>query len=325
MRDILQKTIQHKELTEEDVSAIVNSIVSNSFMVSQMSGLLCSLQTRMPMPSEIARFVRCLMKEARTLALSDAVDICGTGGDKKSTFNISTAVLFVLAGAGIKVAKHGNKAISSSSGSFDVLAELGIRVPDDSSDSYQKTGVALLFAPLYHPAFKNIGPLRKELGVQTIFNILGPLLNPGQVRRQLMGVYDPGLVRPIALAMKELGHIHGMVVHGNGLDEITVTGPSAVSELTNGAVTDYTIDPIKYGIEYSPLDYLIVSSPKESAKVILDVLNGKKSPCRDIVILNSAAGIKIAGKAATFEQGIALAKEAIDSGKALQALRRLQQ
>ncbi|MBS3135748.1 anthranilate phosphoribosyltransferase [Candidatus Woesearchaeota archaeon] len=321
MKDILAKIVTGNKLSGQDISSVINAIAGNSFSHAQLAGILCGMQARGIAPEEAAHFASIIMEKAVTIDLPGAIDVCGTGGDKSGTFNISTAAMFVIAGAGVKVAKHGNRAVSSSSGSFDVIDELGIgKCAENPKDSFSKAGIALLFAPSYHPIMKNVGPLRKELGVRTIFNMLGPLMNPARVKRQVVGVFDNEAVDIVANALSILGTERSMVVHGDGLDEIAVSGISKVAEIEKGKISYSDFDPRKYGIQFSQKKNLLVSSAKESAEVIVSILNGKASPCSDIVIINSAAALKIAGKVKSIEDGISLARQSISSGRAKKVL-----
>jgi anthranilate phosphoribosyltransferase len=327
MKEILKKLIKKEELTENDIEQIVQSIEQNNFSPIQMGGILCALESKKATSNELAIFSEKLIRRAEIVNLGEeCIDVCGTGGDGSETFNISTAAMFVAAGGGVKIAKHGNKAVSSTSGSYDVLEALGVNMLEAAAnpiETMKKTNIAFLFAQKHHPIFKNIGPIRKELGVRTIFNMLGPLLNPGKTKKQLMGVFDPNLTEIVADAMKKKGLQRAMVVNGEGLDEITTTGKTKITELNNGEIRTYYFDPKEIGIKYAKLDDLKAKSKEESAKIIQEVLSGKKTKQRDIVILNAAAAFIIAGKAKDFTQGKKLAEESIDSKKALKALEEL--
>jgi anthranilate phosphoribosyltransferase len=251
----------------------------------------------------------------------------GTGGDKSGTFNISTAAAFVTAGAGIPVAKHGNKGVSSKSGSADVLKALGINIdlePKQVEQCIDEVGIGYMFAPKFHSAMKYaIGP-RKELGIRTVFNILGPLTNPAEAPYELMGVFSEELVEPLAEVLGKLGCKHALVVHGNGLDEITIEAPTKVAEYKDNHLTTYEINPTDFGIKLASLDEIKGNTPEDNAKIILDILNNKeKGPKRNVVLLNAGAAIYIAGKADNIQEGIDLAKDSIDSGKALEKLNNL--
>ncbi len=327
MREILKKLIQKEELNEEEIEQIVLRIEQNNFSQVQMSGILCALESKKATANELAIFAEKLIKRAQIINLGgECIDVCGTGGDESKTFNISTAAMFVAAGGGVKIAKHGNKAVSSSSGSYDVLEALGVNMNNAVANPVQtmkQTNIAFLFAQKHHPIFKNIAPLRKELGVRTIFNILGPLLNPSKTKKQLMGVFDPNMTEIVAKAMKKNGIIRAMVVHGRGLDEITTTGKTKITELNNGKTNTYYFDPKEIGIPYATVDELKANNKEESAKIILDVLLGKKTKHHDIVMLNAAAAFVVSGKAKDMKEGKKLAEESIESGKALKVLEKL--
>ena len=323
MKDILVKLIQKQDLTEQDIRLIVNSIEDNDFEESRLAGILCLLESKGVCADELFYFIQNLMEKAKTIDLGDnCIDICGTGGDKKGTFNISTAVTFVIAAAGVKVAKHGNRAVSSSSGSFDVLEALGINI-DSDADTYTKAGIKFLFAQKHHPVFKNIGPLRKKLGIKTIFNMMGPLLSPANVKLQLMGVFSPDITELIAETMKMKDIKKAMVVHGDGLDEITITNKTKITELDNNNIKSYYLDPSEYGLSHDSLDKLIVKNKEESAQLILEVFKGKTGPARDIIVLNAAAALVVVGKATGFKESIGLAQDIIDSGKAMEKLEQI--
>ncbi|MFA5125435.1 MAG: anthranilate phosphoribosyltransferase [archaeon] len=327
MKEILKKLIKKEDLDEKDIDKIVEVIEKNNYSTIQMAGILCALESKKVTANELTMLVNKLIQKATIVELEkDCIDVCGTGGDEKQTFNVSTAAMFVVAGAGAKVAKHGNKAVSSNSGSYDVLEALGVnmeRVTAEPKKTIEKTNIAFLFAPNHHPLFKNIGPLRKELGIKTVFNLMGPLLNPGKVKKQLMGVFNPEITETIAEVMKKRGVERAMVVHGEGLDEITITGKTKISELKNNKISTYYFDPKEFEINYAPIEELKVKTKEESAQIILEILEGKKSKKRDIVVINAAAGLIIAGIARDFKEGIKLAEKSIDSGKALKVLEEL--
>jgi len=327
MKEILKKLIRKEELNEKDIDKIVSEIEQNKYSTAQMAGILCALESKKVTANELVMLVDKLIQKAATIELGkDCIDVCGTGGDEKQTFNVSTAAMFVVAGAGIKVAKHGNRAVSSNSGSYDVLEALGINMGNITAkpkETMEKTNIAFLFAPNHHPLFKNIGPLRKELGIKTVFNLMGPLLNPAKAKKQLMGVFNPEITETIAEVMKKRGIERAMIVHGKGLDEITTTGKTKISELKNNKINTYYFDPKEFGISYANIEELKAKTKEESAEIILEILKGKKSKKRDIVVLNAAAALIIAGKAKDFKEGIKLAEESIDSGKALKILEEL--
>jgi anthranilate phosphoribosyltransferase len=255
------------------------------------------------------------------------LDTCGTGGDQKGTFNISTTSAFVVAGAGIPVAKHGNRSVSSQSGSADVLGALGVKVDAPKERVEQciaKIGIGFLFAPLLHEAMKYAVQPRRDIGIRTIFNILGPLTNPAMARYQLIGIYSGDLVAMIAHVLKNLGSVRALVVHGlEGLDEISLCGPTKVAELREGEVREYTVEPEQLGLKRCLLEDLHGGSAGESAMIVQAVLDGKPGPTRDVVLLNSGAALYVSGNAATLQNGMRLAAEAIDSGKARHKLQQL--
>jgi anthranilate phosphoribosyltransferase len=252
------------------------------------------------------------------------LDTCGTGGDQKGTFNISTTVAFVVAGAGVTVAKHGNRAVSSHSGSADVLAALGVKVdaPRERVEAcIDQIGIGFLFAPLLHEAMKYAVQPRRDIGIRTIFNLLGPLTNPAMANHQLIGIYSGDLVAPIARVLNNLGSARAMVVHGlEGLDEISLCGPTKVAELNNGQVTEYRIEPEELGLERCALGDLRGGNPEQSAGVVRSVLRGEHGPARDVVLLNSGAALYVSGVAASLQAGMRRAAESIDNGDAQRKL-----
>jgi anthranilate phosphoribosyltransferase len=271
---------------------------------------------------EITGAARVMREKAHQVKVSASllVDTCGTGGDQKETFNISTVAAFVVAGAGVSVAKHGNRSVSSRSGSADVLAALGVKVdaPKEKVEAcLEKIGIGFLFAPLLHEAMKYaIGP-RREIGIRTIFNLLGPLTNPASATHQLLGLYDGDLTEPIAQVLKNLGTVRAMVVHGiEGLDEMSLCGPSRVSELRDGRVWSYTLSPEEVGLKRCRLEDLRGGSPEECAAILRSILSGENGPKRDMVLLNAGAALYVSGVADSIAGGIGQAAESIDSGKA---------
>jgi anthranilate phosphoribosyltransferase len=263
----------------------------------------------------------------RVAAPPDAVDVVGTGGDASGSFNISTCAAFIVAGAGVPVAKHGNRALSSRSGAADVLAALGVNIelaPEDVGRCIREAGIGFMFAPAHHPAMKNVGPTRVELGTRTIFNLLGPLSNPAGVKRQMVGVFSRQWVEPLAQVLKNLGSESVWVVHGSdGLDEITTSGPTYVAALENGAVRSFEIAPEDVGLPRAKPEALRGGDAEHNARALLDVLKGKKGAFRDVAILNAAAGLIVAGRADDLTQAVALATKAVDTGEAEGRLDRL--
>jgi anthranilate phosphoribosyltransferase len=265
-----------------------------------------------------------MREAARTLDHPyDAIDTCGTGGDGQHTFNISTAAALVLAGAGLKVAKHGNRAMSSKSGSSDVLSVLGVNLqasPAQQRRSLDEAGIAFLFAPAYHGAMRHVGPVRAEIGFRTVFNLLGPLSNPAGAKRQVMGVYDPRLLEPLAEVLGRLGATRAWTVHGQGLDELTTTGETEVAEWKDGTVRRFTVTPEDAGLPRASLDALRGGDAEENAMALRALLDGDAGAYRDIVLLNAAAALVVADRAADLAEGAALAAAVIDDGRAARAL-----
>jgi len=263
----------------------------------------------------------------RVDAPPDAIDVVGTGGDSSGSYNISTCAAFIVAGAGVPVAKHGNRALSSRSGAADVLTALGVRIdvpPENISRCIKEAGIGFMFAPAHHPAMRHVGPTRVELGTRTIFNLLGPLSNPAGVKRQMVGVFSRQWVEPLAIVLKNLGSERAYVVHGSdGLDEITICGPTSVASLETGEVRLFEITPEDVGLKRAKPEALRGGDADHNAKALLAVLKGKAGPFRDVAVLNAAAGLVVAGKAKDLAQGVALAQKSIDSGEAEGSLDRL--
>lgn len=322
LADAIKKVTSGENLTENESECIMKSIMSGNEPKEVVSGFLIGLKMKGESIQEITGCARAMKKMAVSVNLKCdyTIDTCGTGGDGGKTFNISTASAIIAAAAGVKVAKHGNNAVSSKSGSADVLKELGININLEKSkveECIENIGMGFLFAPNYHKAMKNVADIRKKLGVRTIFNILGPLTNPANVKGQVFGIYDKNLLEPIAKALYNLGCERAMVVHGeDGLDEITTTGITYVSELRDGRFKNYTIDPRNYGIILSNSNDIAGGTSLQNAKIIIDILKGKKGPKRDIVVLNSAAALYIGRKVENIKDGIDMANSLIDSNKA---------
>ncbi len=330
IQEAIEKLIEKKDLASTEAETVMDEVMSGTATPAQIAGFLIALRMKGESIEEITACAKVMRKKAsliRPKRYTELIDIVGTGGDKSSSFNISTTAAFVTAGAGIPVAKHGNRSVSSKSGAADVLTALGVNIalePKKVEQCINEVGIGFLFAPNFHPAMKfAIGP-RKDLGVRTIFNILGPLTNPAEAPFELMGVFDEKLVRPLAQVLGNLGCRHAMVVHGSGLDEITLSGKTVVSEFFDGKIKSYSIDPSDFGFKACSRDSLVGGSPEENAKILKDILAGKeKGPKYETVLLNAGAAIYIAGKAKGIKEGIALAKNSIDSGKALEKLNKL--
>lgn len=313
------------------LGAAFDEIMDGAASPVQIAALLVALRVKGESVSEIVAVARSLRRRAVTVRASDprTVDVCGTGGSGLDTFNISTTAAFVVAGAGIPVAKHGNRAASSRSGSFDVLEALGVRI-DLPIEVYggilSRVGIAPFFARTAHPAMRNVAPVRQELGIRTLMNCLGPLLNPAGVKRQVVGVYSRELVAPLAQALGELGAERALVLRGSdGLDELTTTGPSSAAWLDESGVREFEIDPIELGIERSQAADLVGGDPEANAQTLRDILSGKPGPKRDIVLLNAAAALWVAGAADSLAEGLPIARHSIDSGAATARLEALVQ
>tara|TARA_R110002050_G_scaffold9504_1_gene32981 strand:- start:116694 stop:117707 length:1014 start_codon:yes stop_codon:yes gene_type:complete len=320
----IKSVIQRHDLSSEDMSAVMQQIMTGQATPAQIGGFLVGLQMKGETITEIAAAAKVMRSLATAVEIDGdhVVDTCGTGGDGASTFNVSTASAFVVAAAGAKVAKHGNRSISSSSGSADVLEAAGINLdisPAQVKQCIDNIGVGFMFAQKHHGAMKfAIGP-RREMAVRTIFNLLGPLTNPAQAKRQVLGVYDRQWVEPMAHVLKALGSEHVLVVHAeDGLDEISIGSKSYVAELKNGEVSCYSICPEDFGLERHNISALAVSNAQESLSIIKDIFVGKAGPARDIVVLNAGAAIYAADLTSTLAEGIQLAQIQIDSGAAQQ-------
>ncbi|NJO16548.1 MAG: anthranilate phosphoribosyltransferase [Thioploca sp.] len=314
--------VEKRDLTIAEMSSIMRLIMTGEATPAQIGGFLVGLRMKGETVEEIVAAAQ-VMRELATPVQVNAphlVDIVGTGGDGMNTFNISTTSALVVAAAGGQVAKHGNRSVSSQSGSADVLEALGVKIdltPEQIAECIHTIGIGFMFAPQHHGAMKHaIGP-RREMGVRTLFNLLGPLTNPANVPNQLMGVFDPQWVRPLAQVLKQLGNQHVLVVHSeDGLDEISIAAPTLVAELSNGMIITYTITPEKFGFQRAQLSEIQVYSVKESINIIHQVLNNQPSPARDIVSLNAGAAIYAAGLAETLAGGIAQAQTVLSQGAA---------
>ena len=325
----IQQLIEHRDLSRDGARAVMDQIMSGQATDAQIGAFLIALRCKGESVEEITGCAQVMREKVTRIATSreDLIDTCGTGGDGSGTFNISTTVVFVAAGAGLAVAKHGNRAMSSQCGSADVLQALGVDIeidPEKVGRCLDETGIGFLFAPMLHGAMKHaIGP-RREIATRTVFNVLGPLTNPARAGPHMLGVYAADLTEKIAGVLLELGSERAFVVHGtDGLDEITLTGPTRVSELREGQIATGEIAPEDFGMERARPDALKGGTAEENAKILTDILAGEKSPRRDIVLLNAAAAIAAGGRADSLEEGLEKARASIDSGKALQALEHL--
>ena len=326
IRQAIEKLVNRVDLSEAETIAVMNQIMTGEATPLQVAAFLTALRMKGETVDEITGAARVMREKAHRVNVGGktVLDTCGTGGDQKGTFNISTTSAFVLAGAGVDVAKHGNRSVSSQSGSADVLGALGVKVDAPKERVEQciaKIGIGFLFAPLLHEAMKYAVQPRRDIGIRTIFNILGPLTNPAMATRQLIGIYSGDLVAVIAHVLKNLGSARALIVHGlEGLDEISLCGPTKVAELRDGAVKEYTVEPEQFHLKRCRLEELHGGNAEQSALIVRGVLDGKEGPARDVVLLNSGAAVYVSGRAGTIQDGIRLAAESIDSGKARQKL-----
>lgn len=331
----LNRLIDQNELFHDEMLDLMRQIMRGEVPPALIAAILIGLRVKTESVSEIAAAAQVMREFATLVPVSQhehLVDTCGTGGDKSHTFNISTTAAFVSAAAGARVAKHGGRSVSSSSGSADVLEALGVNLNLNAGQvarCIDEIGVGFMFAPNHHTAMKYVAPVRKELGVRTIFNILGPLTNPAGAPNQVMGVFHPDLVGIQARVLRELGSEHVMIVHGcDGLDEITLSGDTRVAELKDGVIIDYALNPADFGLSQAPLSAIRAESADASRQFLLDVLAGEPGPARDIVLLNAGAAIYTAGVAGSLADGVRAAVASIDSGAArakLDALVKLSQ
>ena len=328
LRAIIAKVATGATLTRDESAAAFDSMMSGEATPSQMGGLLMALRVRGETVDEITGAVAAMRgKMLRVTAPAGAVDVVGTGGDGSGSVNVSTCASFIVAGCGVPVAKHGNRALSSKSGAADVLAALGIRIditPAQVGRCIAETGIGFMFAPSHHPAMKNVGPTRVELATRTIFNLLGPLSNPAGVKHSMVGVFSRQWVLPLAQVLKNLGSDAAWVVHGSdGLDEITLTGPTFVAELKNGEIRSFEITPEDAGLPRADADALRGGDAQANAVALQAVLDGKPGAFRDVALFNAAAALVVAGRVQNLKQGVALGQQSLDSGAALEKLKRL--
>ena len=323
----IAKVASGTPLSFEEARAAFDIMMSGEATPSQIGGFLMALRVRGETVDEISGAVATMRaKMLPVSAPADAVDIVGTGGDASGSYNVSTCAAFIVAGAGVPVAKHGNRALSSKSGAADTLAALGVDIeigPDTIASCIADAGVGFMFAPAHHSAMRHVGPSRVELGTRTIFNLLGPLSNPAGVKRQLVGVFAPQWVEPIAQVLKGLGAESVWVVHGDGLDEMTTAGTTKIAELKDGVIRTFELTPEEVGLRRASFDELKGADAEHNAKALRAVLGGEKNAYRDISVLNAGGALLVAGKAADLRQGIELAAQSIDSGSAAAALNSL--
>jgi len=328
LKSIIGKVATGATLSREEAASAFDIIMSGEATPSQLGGLLMALRVRGQTVDEITGAVTAMRaKMLRVEAPDDAVDVVGTGGDGSGSLNVSTCASFIVAGAGVPVAKHGNRALSSRSGAADVLSSLGVKIdlrPDQVARCIRETGIGFMFAPSHHPAMKNVGPTRVELATRTILNLLGPLSNPAGVTRQMVGVFSKQWVQPLAQVLKNLGSKSVWVVHGSdGLDEITTTGPTFVAALENGNIRTFEVTAEEAGLARAGGEALKGGDADANAIALQSVLDGMPSPYRDIALLNAAAALIVAGRAATLKEGVAIGRNSLDSGAAAAKLRHL--
>ena len=331
LRQAIEKAVNHEHLSAKEAYQALDVIMKGEATEAQIGAFLVALRMKGETPAEIGGFARAMRDNAVQIRTrhESVVDTCGTGGDRADTFNISTAAAFVAAGAGVPIAKHGNRAVSSKCGSADVLRELGVNVeapPEVVEECLNEVGIGFLFAPTLHPAMRHaIGP-RRELGLRTVFNILGPLTNPAGAKRQLLGVFDAQYTELLATALQTLGSEHALVVHGLvGMDELSTCGETQVTELRGGSIHSALWSAEEVGLAPAQLEDLAGGAPETCASILTAVLSGEEGPARDIVVFNAAAAIYVGAKAADMPEGIELAREAIDSGAAMGKLAALRE
>lgn len=338
IREAIQTVTGGRDLSQKVMYSVFNEIMSGEASPAQISAFITALRMKGETVDEITAAVKVMREKAtkikagvsrgaRKRSRRVVVDTCGTGGSGKNTFNISTSVAFVVAACGVTVAKHGNRSVSSKCGSADVLERLGVNItitPEAVEKCLARIDIGFLFAPLFHGAMKHaIGP-RRDIGIRTIFNIVGPLSNPADASRQVIGVYDGALVVPLAKVLRNLGTQRALVVHGSDdLDEITISGKTAIAELKGGRLRSYSVEPKHFGLKRATLASIRGGSADRNAGIIMGVLSGRKGPARDVVLMNASAALVVAERARSFKDGVKIAAEAIDTGKALEKLERL--
>lgn len=330
IRDVLNKVVSCHDLTEDEMVQVMEEIMAGNATPAQIAGLLIALRMKGETLDEITAAVKVLrrLSESVPVDIPDLVDTCGTGGDGLKTFNISTTAAFVVAAAGAHVAKHGNRSVSSVSGSADVLEAAGVNLgikPEQVAECIEKTGVGFMFAPLHHSAMKHVVGPRREMGVRTLFNILGPLTNPAGAKNQVIGVFDRKWMEPMASVLNRLGSRHVLLVHSEeGLDEVSISGQTFVCELKEGQINTYTVRPESFSMQAQPIEGLVVNTAEESLNIMKGVLSGHlDGAARDIVALNAGAALYVAGKTENWQKGVDEARVLMQSGKPMRVLQSL--
>ena len=321
IQDAIQMLVDGESLSADQASAVMNEIMTGEATPAQVGSFLTALRMKGETVDEIAGMARVMREKSLHVSVDGpVVDTCGTGGDGSGSFNISTTAAFVVAGAGVTVAKHGNRAMSGSTGSADVLESLGVKIalsPESVARCLNEVGFGFMFAQGYHPSMRFVAGPRREIGIRTVFNILGPLTNPAGADRQVIGIADPSMADRMARVLGQLGSRKALVVHGSdGMDEITITGPSTVWQLENGEVTEFEVSPGDLGLSISSADSIQATSAEHSARIVRSVLAGESGPARDVVLLNAAAALVAADRSDSLAAGVELAARSIDSGDA---------
>ena len=329
INEAVKMVIEGQNLNPKICKEVAREIMNGNASETKIAAFLTSIRMKGETAEEIASFAKVMRdfcSKINPKVNGTLIDTCGTGGDKLKTFNISTAAAFVVAGEGIPVAKHGNRSVTSKCGSADVLEAMGVNLnltPKQVEKTIEKVGIGFMFAPLFHPAMKNVQSIRKELAIRTIFNILGPLTNPANAKAQVIGVYSKSLTFKVANALNKLGLEHALVVYGSGMDEISTLGVTYIAELKDSEVTEFTISPEDFEIKKANINDLYAKDIENSVKFFREVLEGKSGPRLDIVLLNAAAGIIVSGMAETIAEGIEIAHESVKSGRALEKFEQL--
>jgi anthranilate phosphoribosyltransferase len=329
IRQATQKLESLKDLSQLEMQAVMEEIAQGKAQTESIVSFLTALSNKGETVEELSAAVSVMRRHAIKINADEDIilDTCGTGGDKSGTFNVSTVVAFVASGCGITVAKHGNRSVSSVSGSADILEALGVNInltKEQMERCLKAAQIAFLFAPSLHPAMKYAMPARKQIGKRTIFNVLGPLINPAQATHQLIGVFEKGLTDKMAQVLKNLGTVHALVVYGmDGLDEVTIANRTLIADLVKGKIKNYEISPQDFGLKTAPLESIKGGTAQENAQILIKILEGGSGPCRDMVLLNAGCAVYAADKTATIKEGIEFARASIDSGKAREKLEML--